>query len=140
MKAAKIVGIACLVYIGIVVLFESMLGHFQPANQTTIVITTSDLDGTTHDRVVTRLESDGRLYIAANHWPRAWYRRILENPKVGVTLDAAKDPYLAVPVTGGEHDRVESDNGVGLAFRFLTGFPPRVFVRLDPLPLPANGT
>jgi len=27
---------------------------------------------------------------------------------------------------------VQRDNPVPLAFRFLTGFPPRYFVRLDP--------
>jgi hypothetical protein len=81
---------------------------------------------------VSRLESDGRLYVAANHWPRAWYRRALENPDVQVTLDGEKRDYRAVRVTGVEHDRVEGENGVGLVFRILTGFPPRYFVRLDP--------
>ena len=132
MKALKIAAIVLLVYAGIVVAFESLIGTLQPASGATLVITTFDADGTSHDRVVSRLESDGKLYVAANHWPRAWYRRALANPEVQVTQDGAKVDYLAVPVTGAEHDRVESENRHGFFFRFLTGFPPRYFVRLDP--------
>jgi hypothetical protein len=131
MKALKIVAIAVLVYVGIVVAFESLLGYFQPAPRSTLVITTFDGDGTSHDRVVSRLESDGQLYVAANHWPRAWYNRALENPEVQATLDGKKGAYRAAPVTGGEHDRVDGRNSLSVLFRILTGFPPRYFVRLD---------
>ena len=132
MKAVKIVGIAVLVYVGIVVAFESLIGYFQPTPGSTLVITTFDQDETPHDRVVSRLESDGHLYVAANHWPRAWYKRALENPEVQVTLDGENGDYRAVPVTGAEHDRVDRENALGMVFRILTGFPPRYFVRLDP--------
>jgi hypothetical protein len=132
MRAVKIVGIAVLAYVGIVVAFESMIGIFQPANESTLVLTTTDEDGTAHDRVVSRLESGGQLYVAVNHWPRAWYRRALKNPEVEATLDGEKRGYRAVPVTGPEHDRVESEHAHGLLFRIVTGFPPRYFLRLDP--------
>lgn len=132
MKALKIVGIAVLAYVGIVVAFESLIGYFQPTAGSILVITTFDRDGTPHDRVVSRLESDGQLYVAANHWPRAWYNRALKNPKVQVTLDGERSDYRAVPVTGAEHDRVDSEHSLGAMFRILTGFPPRYFVRLDP--------
>jgi hypothetical protein len=132
MKALKILGIAVLVYVGIVVAFESLLGFFQPTAGSTLVITTFDGDGTAHDRVVTRLESDGRIYVAVNHWPRAWYERARENPRVQATLEGPAAEYSAVPVSGAEHDRVEQTNPLPLPFRFLTGFPPRYFVRLDP--------
>jgi hypothetical protein len=132
MKALKIIATVVLVYLGIVVAFESLIGYFQPSSGATLVITTFDADGTPHDRVVSRLESDGRLYVAANHWPRAWYSRALENPAVKVTLDGEKGDYRAVPVTGVEQDRVDSENSLGVVFRILTGFPPRYFVRLEP--------
>jgi len=132
MKALKIVAIIVLVYIGIVVAFESSIGYFQPTAGSTLVITTFDAEGTPHDRVVSRLESGGQLYVAANHWPRAWYDRALENPDVQASLDGQKGDYRAVPVTGVEHDRVESENRHGVVFRILTGFPPRYFLRLDP--------
>ncbi len=132
MKALKILAIAALVYVGIVTTFESLIGTLQPGGETTLVITTFDEAGAPHDRVVSRLETDGRLYVAANHWPRAWYRRALANPDVQATIDGKKSDYRAVLVTGVEHDRVEGEHGHGLVFRILTGFPPRYFVRLDP--------
>ena len=131
MKALKVIAIGILVYAGIVIAFESLIGYFQPAGESTLLITTFDGDGTPHDRVLSRLESDGQLYVAANHWPRAWYNRALENPAVQVTLGNEKGDYRAVPVTGVEHDRVDDGNSLGVVFRVLTGFPPRYFVRLD---------
>jgi hypothetical protein len=109
-----------------------MIGFLQPAPGGTLVITTFDEEGAPHDRVVSRLESDGQLYVAANHWPRAWYERALENPDVIVTLDGTQADYLAVAVVEPEHDRVDADNPLGTGFRILTGFPPRYFLRLDP--------
>jgi hypothetical protein len=132
MKALKIVVIVVLVYVGIVAAFESLIGYFQPTPGSTLVITTFDEDGTPHDRVVSRLESNRQLYVAANHWPRAWYRRALENPDVQATLDGVRGNYRAIPVSGAEHDRVESENGLGVGFRIVTGFPPRYFLRLEP--------
>ena len=82
MKAAKLIAIAFLLYVGVVFTFESLLGYFQPAGQATLVITTTADDGAVNGRVVARLESNGHLYVAANHWPRAWYNRALENPNV----------------------------------------------------------
>ena len=132
MKAFKIVMIAILVYVGVVVAFESMIGYFQPEAGSTLVITTFDADGSSHERVVSRLDSNGPLYVAPNHWPRAWYERALENPDVQVTLEGETVAYQAVPVAGAEHDRVDADNRLPVFFRVLTGFPPRYFVRLDP--------
>ena len=132
MKALKIVATVILVYLGIVVAFESLIGYFQPRAGSTLVITTFDADRTPHDRVVSRLESGGQLYVATNHWPRAWYKRALQNPEVHVSLDGKEGDYRAVPVTGAEHDRVDSENSLGVIFRILTGFPPRYLLRLDP--------
>ena len=132
MKAAKWCAIALGVYVGIVVAFESLIGFFQPRSESTLVITTFDEDGTAHERVVSRLESGGELYVAANHWPRAWYDRALASPEVRIAIDGETREQRAVPVTGAEHDRVAADNPLGPFFRFLTGFPPRYFLRLDP--------
>jgi hypothetical protein len=131
MKALKIAAIVLLVYVAIVAAFESMIGFFQPASGSTLVITTLDPDGTAHDRVVSRLESNGQLYVAANHWPRAWYERALANPDVRITLEGQTRDVRAVPVTGAEHEQVDADNRLPAFFRILTGFPPRYFVRLD---------
>lgn len=132
MRVLKWTVLSLVAYAGLVVAFESLLGAFQPAGQGTLVITTTDEGGATHDRVVASLESGGRLYVAANHWPRAWYRRALDNPSVQVASDGVRSDHEAVPVADAEHDRVNRDNSLGIVFRFLTGFPPRYFLRLDP--------
>lgn len=129
----KIIVSVLVVYVVLVVAFESLLGYFQPEAPGTLIITTVDADGSTHDRVLSGLESDGRSYVAVNHWPRAWYRRVLDNPDVKITRDGETADYVAIPVSGEEHDRVETDNPVGIGFRLMTGFAPRYFVRLDPL-------
>jgi hypothetical protein len=128
----RIVAIVVVLYVGIVVAFESLIGVFQPADGSTLVLETVDPDRTAHERVVSRLETDGKTYVSANHWPRAWYRRALQNPDVQATIDGAKGNYRAVPVSGAEHERVEREHPHGFGFRLLTGFPPRYFLRLDP--------
>lgn len=141
MKAVKIAVIAALVYVAIVAAFESMIGWLQPMPPgTALVITTFDVGGVPHDRVVARLEVDGRLYVAANHWPRAWYTRALANPDVKATVDGVTRTYRAVPVAGAESARVAEVHPLGPIFRALTGFPPRLFVRLDPRDAPAPAT
>ncbi len=132
MKPVRVLVIAILAYVGLVTAFESLIGFVQPAGDGTLVITTFDADGTGNDRVVSKLDSGGKLYVAANHWPRAWYRRALANPDVQATIDGEKRDYRAVLAVGAEHEAVSADKPLGLAFRVLTGFPPRHFLRLDP--------
>ena len=131
MNAQKIVMILLFVYADVVVLFESYLGYAQPENQRTLVITTTDANGTSNERVLATLESNGQLYVSANHWPRAWYKQALADPHVQVAVANEKRAYLAVPVTGEEAARVRNEHPHGLGFRILTGFPPRYFLRLD---------
>jgi len=128
-SAPRLIVILLVGYAGLVVAFESMLGYFQPGAGTSLVIATIEADGTTHDRVVQRLDSDDRLYVSANHWPRAWYHRALANPNVQVTMDGEKADYLAVPASEEEIERVDV---LPIAMRVLTGFPPKGFLRLDP--------
>jgi len=162
-KALKIVGILIIAYAGVVILFEALLGIFQPSGQDTLTLVTWDEQAvvpcegalpcegawswdkeSTHfwdeaasaqERVLTRLENDGNLYVAANHWPRRWYRRALANPMVEVLMDGHVHPRRAVPVVGAEHDKLMADHAHGWVFRFLTGFPPRYFLRLAPVPV-----
>jgi hypothetical protein len=107
---------------------------FQPENigGETIVLTSTDAEGNTYDRVLSPIDQDGQLFVAANHWPRAWYRRAMENAEVSATIDDATADYRAVRVTGVEEERVKTTNPLPFFFRVLTGFPPRHIVRLDP--------
>ena len=132
MKALKPFLIALLAYVALVATFESLLGYFQPEPGNTIVISVANDRGEMKDRVVSRIEHDGKLYVAANHWPRAWYRDALERPQVKIASDADAGTYQAVPVTSQEHERIDEANRLGMGFRFITGFPPRHFLRLDP--------
>ncbi len=132
MKIVKTIAIVLVAYVAIVVVFESLLGVIQPEAGNTLVITSTDEGGNAGDRVVSRIESGGQLYVAANHWPRAWYERALANPDVQVVVDGAKTDRRAVPVESAEHDRIDAEHALPLLFRVLTGFPPRYFLRLDP--------
>ena len=132
MRALKIVAIVLAIYAGIVIIFESLLGYFQPANEATLVIATTDSSGQSNDRVLARLEHEGSVYVAANHWPRAWYRQALANPQVTATFGGETRPYTAVSLESSEHDAVDQAHSLGLVFRILTGFPPRYILRLDP--------
>ena len=131
MKILKIISIGLVVvYIGLVVLFESWLGYSQPTNPNSLIITTFD-DQEAKDRVLSAVNNDGKLYVSANHWPRSWYRQALSNPNVEVNYKGETNSYLAVPVEGKEHDKLKEEHAHPLTFRILTGFPPRYFLRLD---------
>lgn len=134
-KAVKIGLIIVVSYVAIVLIFESLLGIFQPEAGETMLITSYDSDGTAHQRVVARLESDESLYVAANHWPRSWYYRVLETPRMNVEYEGSANLYSVEPLVNGskEYQRVDAEHGLPLVFRILTGFPPRRLLRLDPL-------
>ena len=84
-----------LLYAGYVAYAEARLGYLQPQGGSTIVIATFD-DGARHERVVRLTRLEGRNYIAAQHWPRAWYRQALATPQIEVKMDEVFEPYLAV--------------------------------------------
>lgn len=133
MKIVKIVAVLFLVYVGIVATFESVLGYAQPKGEANLVLTSRDGEGNSYDRVLTRIEVENRVYVAVNHWPRAWYGRVKENPGVKVTFGGNTTENIAVPVTDeAEAERIRTARPSSLMFRILTGFPPRYFVRLDP--------
>jgi hypothetical protein len=108
---------------------------FQPENvggRETIVISTLDADGESHERVVSPIDLDGRLFVAANHWPRAWYHRALANPEVRVTRGGKTANYRAVPASEEERKHLLDAPGFPLIAYLFTGFAPREFLRLDP--------
>ena len=131
MKALKIVAVVLLAYVGLVALFESLLGYFQPEAGDTLVITTFDGDGVGRDRVLSALDSGEQLYVAVNHWPRAWYRRALANPTVTISRGGETKEYAAVPVAGEERERIRAEHPIPIVARILMGFAPRRFLRLD---------
>ena len=127
-------GVLFLAYVGSIVWFEAQLGMNQPQGSTSIVIATFNDDNERHERVVRLERIDGQNYIAANHWPRAWYKQALGNPNVEVKMPGNDSfaSYLAVPLEGAEEESIREIYSFGFEFRFRTGFPPRYFLRLDP--------
>ncbi len=138
MKLLKWVGVVVAVYVGFVVLFETLyLGLYQPKLEGTgipmLVLTTTDDSGVSRERRLARFETDGKVYVSAHHWPRGWYNRAVENPNVRVETDGAVVDYVAVPVDGEEFERVAAEHPLPLPILFLMGFPPpRDILRLDP--------
>jgi hypothetical protein len=140
MRALRRLSIALLAYAGLVVAVESMVGIMGwrqaerglAPGEDWIVLTTADAGGGTRDSVVAGVEHEGHLYVAANHWPRGWYRRALRQPELTVTRGGQAAPYRAVSVTGDERDRIARAYDLPVPIRFMTGFPPRAFLRLDP--------
>jgi hypothetical protein len=112
-----------------VVWFEAGIGYNQPQNNSTVIIATFDDDGTRNERIVRLTVLDNRNYTAANHWPRAWYRQALKNPKLEVKLKDSFESYIAVPLQDDELVFVDRSYQPGFEFRFKTGFPPRKFLR-----------
>lgn len=133
MKAVKIIAIVLGVWVAIVVVFESLIGTMQPTSSDSVTITTFDAEGNSFERVLSGLDSGGEFYVAVNHWPRAWYRRLLENPQVRITRNDETRDYQAVRVSGEEAAQVESEYPRGIVMGILMGFAPRYFVRLDPM-------
>ena len=134
MKILKIFAILLAVYVGIVVLFESWLGYTQPESGDTLVITTTDSNGNQNDRVLSAIDDEGKLYVAVNHWPRSWYNDTKANPNVAITRNGERANYVAVPVTDDVHERLHTEvRPIPFFMRFLMGFAPRYFLRLDPV-------
>ena len=132
-KPAKIVLGVLLGYVALVVAFESMIGIIQPEQGSVLTITTTGDDGVANDRVLAMLDDGGTIYVSANHWPRAWYGEALANPDVRASIEGVAGEYTAVPIDdGAEWDRLDTKFAHPFLFKFITGFPPRLFLRLDP--------
>lgn len=136
-RTLKILLALAVVYVAIVVVFETWLGYAQPQGEENLVITVTEDDGSKTQRVLSLFQSNGELYLAANHWPRAWFRQVLKNPDIHIEFGGERADqsgnFTAIPVDGADHDRVLNDNRIGFVGRFLMGFPPREFVRIEPV-------
>lgn len=139
-KTMRRFGFAVVGYVAVVVVFAAFVGVMGQRDaerglapgDAFVVLVTRAADGSARDTVVAAVESDGQLYVAANHWSREWYERALANPELELIRSGVRTPVRAVPVAGDELARIERDYTLPLVMRILTGFPPRRFLRLDP--------
>jgi hypothetical protein len=133
MQIANVLLIAGLVYVGFVALMEGLIGFIQPHMDGGVRLTTTDAQGRTSERMLAGARVDGNLYIASNHWLRGWYRQALTEPEVLADVDGVRSAYSAVPIEGEERARVSDAYRMGFILRFICGFAPSKFLRLDPL-------
>ena len=150
MKALRWFGYVGLIYVILVILFETLfLGYNQPSFEDEggcsgfgqdcgipmIIIKTTDDKGQSTDRMLARFNStDGGIYVSAHHWPRNWYKEAVKNPNVKGTINGEVRDYLAVPVEGEEFDMVDRGFPLRLPVKIMMGFPPkRQILRLDPI-------
>ncbi len=105
---------------------------FQPEMGDVVVLTTTDADGVSVERVLTPIDDDGKLYLSANHWPRAWFRRAVANPDVRVKRGEETRDYRVVEITGDELAGIEERHEHPILVKIGMGFAPREFIRLDP--------
>lgn len=138
MRVLKWLGILLAVYVGFVVIFETVyLRMMQPTLESTgipmLVITSTDEDGHELGLRVARFEMDGKLYVSAHHWTQGWYHRAVKYPNVQAEIDGVVADYTAVPINGEEYERVVTRFPIPLFAKILMGFPPsRNILRLDP--------
>jgi hypothetical protein len=138
-KLIKLLAIVVSVYVVVVVAFESFVAYMGSKDAEAgvasggswMVITTSD-GHRSYDTMVAGVEIDGALYVAANHWPRGWYRRAVESGRVEVAQAGERSSRRVERVTGAERMRVARVCTLPWFVRFLSGYPPRAFLRLTP--------
>ena len=138
MKLVKFVLVLVAVFLGLGLLFEAAIGHFQPEGGNAATLRTFDPDGTAHDRVLLLHEDNGQLWVESGHWFRGWYNRLLENPQVELVRGDDVSPFIAVPVDDARVVAMLTRKmGKGRDFRYwiaraLSMFAPILPVRLDP--------
>lgn len=138
MKLVKFVLVLVAVYLGLGLLFEAAIGHFQPDGGNAATLRTFDPNGTAHDRVLLLHEDNGQLWVESGHWFRGWYNRLLENPQVELVRGDDVSPFIAVPVDDARVVAMLTRKmGKGRDFRYwiaraLSMFAPILPVRLDP--------
>ena len=132
MGIAKILLIAALVYMAFVAVAEALIGLIQPDMDGGVRLTTTGADGRESDRMLAGFRFDEKLYVSSNHWLRGWYHEALAEPDVIVEVNGVEGPYRAVPIEGEERERVAHAYRMGFVLRFICGFAPSRFLRLDP--------
>lgn len=129
-------------YIVIGLIFDSLIGIFQPQSGNTLIIQTYDAKGALIDSVLTALDvkdesGEEQLWVESGHWFRGWYNRLLDNPDVYIIRHGERKPYTAVPVDTPEAvEFVTQLMGKGTKARYWVGrtlllYAPIKPVRLD---------
>ncbi len=132
MTLVEVGAVVVLGYVAFVGVMEAVIGTIQPDMEGGVVLATTDTAGETKTVTLAGFEFEDQLYISSNHWLRGWYKRARANPEVEVTIDGVPTARIAVPIDGAERERVAEAYRMGFVLRFVCGFAPSRFLRLDP--------
>ena len=135
MKIVRVLVIALAVYVGLGLVFDGLVGFFQPGND---VLRVFDAEGKPYDRVLSVIEDGDRLWVVSGHHFRGWYHRVKANPEVELIRSGVAKPYRAVALEDPETKAhvigvMKSRSAAGYyVSRALLLFAPVKPVRLDP--------
>ncbi len=138
MRLIRVLVIVFAVYVALGLVFDGLIGLFQPHPGGTAVLRTFDANGRSKDTVLGLLHDNDQLWVESGHWFKGWYRRVQANPDVELVRDGKVEPYRATPVDTPEAiDLVERLMGKGRSGRYwvmraMLLFAPIKPVRLDP--------
>ena len=132
MRFLEVFAMAACGYVAFVALMETLIARLQPSMEGGVRLTTTNAAGESSERMLAGARLDGKLYIASNHWLRGWYRQALAKPEVLAEVGGVPGAYTAVPIVGEERARVSDSYTMGFVLRFICGFAPSRFLRLDP--------
>ena len=119
-------------YGAFVLMAEFLIWRFQPEMDGGVTVYVTDADGKTVERNLAGFEYGNRLYVSSNHWLRHWYHLAKQHSEVQVTREGVRGPYKAVVVTGDERTALSRAYKMGFVLRFVCGFAPSKFLRLEP--------
>lgn len=135
MRIVRVIVIALVVYVGLALLFDGMIGLFQPGSD---VLRSHDAAGKSHDTVLSVIEDGDTLWVQSGHHFRGWYHRVRQNPDVELIRSGDSKPYRAVPLDDPETKAhvirlLKEQNGFGYyVARAMLLFAEIKPVRLDP--------
>jgi hypothetical protein len=121
-------------YVAFVLIAELLIWRLQPDMDGGVTITVTDADANPVERNLAGFEYDSRLYVASNHWLQHWYNLAIENPQVEVTRNGVRGSFNVTVVAGDEQTSLSRAYEMGFILRFICGFAPSKFLRLDPRP------
>ncbi len=133
MEIIEILLIVILCYAGFVVLMEVLIGYIQPEMDGGVTLTTTDAQGKTSVRCLYGAKMEGKLYVSSNHWVRGWYKNALVNSSVLIEMNGVQVSHTAAQPDRLELARITDAYKIGFVLRFICGFAPRKFLRLDPI-------
>ncbi len=121
-------------YVAFVGIAELLIGYIQPDMTGGVMIITTDNTGNPTERNLARFTFDNKLYVSSNHWLRGWYYQARERPEVEVVVDGVRAQYTAIAIEGAELATLKREYKMGFILRFICGFAPSRFLRLEPKP------